>query len=179
MTKLEGKRTYTPGTLILYGRTGVCQVEGVSEKKLPGEKEPTLFYLLRPLYQSGTIWAPVEKVENGTIFSRPLMTRDQARTFIEALPSLPATPYHSQNINQLKDHYRQQLQSLTSQDMALLMRSIYAKRQEAESRRQKISAVDQRFMEEAEGLLYGELAAALGIGRDEVRDYISRTLCEL
>lgn len=168
------KRLYAAGTLILYGRTGVCRVEGVTERTLPGEKEPTLFYLLRPQYQNGTISAPVEKVEDGTIFSRALMSREQARAFIEALPTLPATPYYNQNLNQLRDHYRQQLQSLTALDLAQLIRSIYQKRQESKNR--KLSVVDQRFMDEAEGLLYGELAAALGISREEVCGYITKTL---
>ncbi len=176
MTMRKGKRSYADGTLILYGRTGVCRVEGVTEKTLPGEKEPVPFYLLRPLYQSGTILAPVEKVEDGTIFSRPIISREQARTFIESLPDLPAEPYHNQNLNQLRDYYRQQLQSLTTLDMARLIRSIYAKRQEEERRKRRLSVVDQRFMEEAETLLYGELAAALDISREEVCGYIGRTL---
>ena len=167
---------YEAGALILYGRTGVCRVEGVTEKTLPGEKAATPYYLMRPLYQSGTIGAPVDKMEDGTIFSRPIMDREQAQTFIEALPSVPAEPYHSQNLNQLKEHYRQQLQSFSSLDMARLLRSIYAKKREAEGRNRKLGAIDQRFMEETEGLLYGELAAALNIGRDEVRGYIADTL---
>jgi len=176
---MAGKeRLYAAGTLILYGRTGVCRVEGVTEKKLPGERQPVLFYLLRPLYQNGTIAVPVEKVEDGTIFTRTLMSREQARDFITALPALPAEPYHSENLNQLKDYYRRQMQCLTSIDLARLIRSIYRKRQEAESRKRKLSVVDQRVMDEAEALLYGELAAALDISREEVCHYISQTLAE-
>ncbi len=167
---------YPTGTLILYGRTGVCRVEGVIERTLPKEKEPILFYFLRPLYQNGTISAPVEKVEDGTIFSRALMNREQAREFIESLPALPAAPYHNQNLNQLRDHYRQQLQSLTALDLAQLIRSVYKKRQDAERKKRKLSVIDQRFMDEAEGLLYGELAAALEISREEVCGYIAKSL---
>ncbi len=167
---------YTAGTMILYGRTGVCRVEGVTERTLPGEKAAVPYYLMRPLYQSGTIGAPVEKVEDGTIFSRPLMDKSQAQAFIEALPTVPAEPYHNQNLNQLKDHYRQQLQSFSCLDMARLLRSIYAKKQEAEGQNRKLGSVDQRFLEETEALLYGELAVALEIGRDEVRSYIADTL---
>lgn len=167
---------YTAGTLILYGRTGVCRVESVTEKAVPGGTGSRAYYLLRPLYQNGTIAAPVEKLEDGTIFSRPLMSREQAQALIESLPTLPAEPYHNQNLNQLRDHYRQQLQSLAGPDLAQLVRSIYAKKQEAIVRNRKLSVVDQRFMDEAESLLYGELASALGIGRDEVQGYIARTL---
>jgi len=167
---------YAVGTLILYGRTGVCRVEDVADRVPPGERAARRYCLLRPLYQSGTIAAPVDKLEDGTIFSRPLMSEREARAFIASLPSLRAEPYHNQNLNQLKDHYRQQLQSLTCRDLALLIRSIYRKKQELETRGKKLSVVDQRFMEEAEALLFGELAAALGIDRDQVRGTIEELL---
>jgi len=176
MVQLAGKRMYAVGALILYGRTGVCCVEDIAERKLPGKPEPILYYVLRPLYQKGTIAAPVEKIEDGTIFSRTLMSKKQAQAFIEALPSLSAKPYHNSNLNELREHYRRQIQSLTSQDMARLIRSIYKKCQDIENKKRKLSMVDQRFMDEAEALLYGELAAALDIDRDEVKTYISRAL---
>lgn len=167
---------YASGTLILYGRTGVCRVEGVTEQRLPGEKRTAPYYLMRPLYQSGTIVAPVEKLEDGTLFSRPIMDKEQAQAFIRALPTVPAEPYHNNNLNQLREHYRRQLQSFSCLETARLLRSIYAKKREAESRKRKLGALDQRFMEEAEDILYGELAATLDIGRDEVRSYIAETL---
>ncbi len=167
---------YATGTLILYGRTGVCRVEGIAERALSGRKGTAPYYLMRPLYQDGTIGAPVEKMEDGTIFSRPIMNREQAQALIRALPSLSAEPYHNQNMNQLKEHYRQQLSSFSCRDMARLLSSIYAKKQEAEGRKRKLGAVDQRFMEETEALLYGELAAALEIDRAEVPSYIASTL---
>lgn len=167
---------YATGTLIFYGRTGVCRVERVTEQKLPGEKKPVPYYLMCPLYQKGTIGAPVEKVEDGTIFSRPIMDRDEARAFIQALPTVKAEPYHNQNLHQLRDHYRQQLQSFSCLDMARLLRSIYAKKRQAEDKNRRLGAVDQQFMEETEALLYGELAAALDIDRDQVRGYIDDAL---
>jgi len=85
-----GKDCTQPGRLILYGQASVCRVEGVVEWTLPGEKGPIPFCLLRPLYQNGTISAPVEKVEDRTIFSRALMNWKQAQELIEVLPALPA-----------------------------------------------------------------------------------------
>ena len=89
---------YANGALILYGRTGVCRVESVTERRLPGEKQTAPYYLMRPLYQSGTIVAPVEKVEDGTLFSRPIMDREQAQAFIQALPTVPVEPYYNSNL---------------------------------------------------------------------------------
>jgi len=91
MKKPEGKRLYPAETLILYGRTGVCRVEGVIERTLSGEKGPIPFYFLRPLYQSNTISAPVEKVEDGMIFSRALMDH-RRRSLLKHCPAGGAIP---------------------------------------------------------------------------------------
>jgi len=176
MSVPDVKRSYAAGALIVYGRTGVCRVEGVTERTPPGEKKPVSYYLLNPLYQNGTILAPVEKMEDGSILSRAVMSRDQARKWIEMLPDLPAAPYHNQNVTQLRDYYRRQMENAAAQDLARMIRSIYKKRREAENNKRKLSAVDQRFMDEAEDLLFGELAVALDISREEVGGYIAKTL---
>lgn len=169
---------YAAGTLILYGRTGVCRVEGTVSQTIPGEPTGQLYYVFCPLYQNGNIMAPVESVDSGRIFTRPIMGRDEAQALIENLPALKSEPYYNQNLNQLREHYLEQLGRLTGRDLALLLCSIYHKKQEAKAGKRKLGAVDQQFMDEAEGLLYGELAASLGIDRDQVKSYINKTLRE-
>jgi len=167
---------YQTGQFILYGKTGVCRVEGTVSQAIPREKAARLYYVLCPLYQKGSILAPVDRVDSGLIFTRPIMDRSAAQAFIEDLPALRSAPYYNQNVSQLREHYREQLGRLTGTDLALLICSIYSKKQEARAANKKLGAVDQQFMDEAEGLLYGELAAALGIDRDEVKSYINKTL---
>jgi len=167
---------YQAGQFILYGKTGVCRVEGTTSQPAPKEKATRLYYVLCPLYQSGSILALVENVDSGMIFTRPIMSRDEVQAFIEDLPALKSEPYYNQNLGQLREHYREQLGSLIGRDLALLIYSIYRKKQEAVTGKRKLGAVDQQFMDKAEGLLYGELAAALDIDRDTVKSYINRTL---
>lgn len=174
----RGRIMYQTGQLILYGKTGVCRVEGTTSKAVTRAQTARLYYVLHPLYQAGSILAPVDNVDSGKIFSRPIMGRDEAQTFIRDLPALKSEPYYNQNLSQLREHYREQLGSLTGRDLALLICSIYRKKQKTRSENKKLGAVDQQFMDEAEDLLYGELAASLGIARDEVKGYISRTLDE-
>ena len=149
---------------------------GTVSQPVRGEKTARLYYVLRPLYQSGSILAPVDNVDSGVIFTRPIMSREEAQAFIKELPDLKSEPYYNQNLSQLREHYREQLGSLAGQDLARLICSIYLKMQETKAEKRKLGAVDQQFMDEAENLLYGELAAALDIDRDQVKGYISKTL---
>ncbi len=158
---------YEVGELILYGRTGVCRVESIQ----PGAEDQE-YYTLQPLYQSCSITIPV----NSKVFSRPIISRAEAEELIRGMPEVEAEPYHNRNLNQLREHYRSCMDSHCCRDLIRMTKSIYLKRKEALAQKKKFGAVDERFMKEAEDLLFGEFAAALDIARDEVGPYIHRAL---
>ena len=59
-----------------------------------------------------------------------------------------------------------------------MMKAIYRKRRQAEAKNRRLGLVDERYMKQAERLLYGELATALEIPYDGVEDYIAARLEE-
>ena len=78
--------------------------------------------------------------------------------------------------SQVSEHYAAALRSHDCGELMDLTMSIYVKKQEALARHRKVSAVDQRYMKQGEELLFGELAAALEIPREEVPRYIEARL---
>ena len=132
-----------------------------------------MYYVLRPLYQNCNITTPVG---NTKVFSRPIISREEAERVIGVIPTVEPEVYHNRNLNQLREHYRSCMESFDCVDLVKLTMSLYRKKREAEDQKRKFGAVDERFMKEAEDLLFGELAAALEIPRDEVRGYIERAL---
>lgn len=164
---------YQAGELILYGRTGVCRVEEITTVKQRGVSEEQLYYVLKPLYQSCNITTPVGSTK---VFSRPIISREEAERVIGTIPTVKPVAYHNRNLNQLREHYRSCMETYDCVDLIKLTMSLYVKKREAEAQKRKFGAVDERFMKEAEDLLFGELAAALDIPREEVRGYIERTL---
>ena len=48
------------GEKIVYGSTGVCEVENIAPMDFAGKGEKELYYVLHPLYQDGVIYAPVQ-----------------------------------------------------------------------------------------------------------------------
>ncbi len=163
---------YQTGDLILYGRTGVCKVEDITSTKQRGGEEQR-YYVLKPLYQSCNITVPVDSTR---VFSRPIISKEEAQRVIAIIPSVKPEAYHNRNLNQLRDHYKACMETYDCVDLVKLTMSLYVKKQEAAAQKRKFGAVDERFMKEAEELLFGELAAALGIEKDEVRGYIAESL---
>lgn len=164
---------YQPGELILYGGTGVCRVSEIVAKKFSRTEPEKLYYVLTPLYQTGTITTPVE---NGKVYTRPVISRDEAMELIDQIPSIRAEAYHNQNLQQLENHYKTELESHDCLDLLRLTMSTYQKKKEREKAKLKFGAVDRRYMERAENLLFGELAVALDIDRENVPDFIENRL---
>ncbi|MBR4862430.1 MAG: hypothetical protein IKU09_09540 [Firmicutes bacterium] len=165
---------YQVGDWIFYGNTGACKVTDVSERKLPGMEKEMLYYTLQPLDDSCSISTPA----NGKIFTRPLITREEAEALIDAIPDIDAEAYHNPVLRQLSEHYEKSLNTHDCLSLIKMTMSIHAKKEAAVSQKKKLGAVDEKFMKRAEDLLFGELSVALGIRKAEVADYISRRLAE-
>lgn len=164
---------YNVGDLILYGRTGVCQVAEICDGSPDSAGNPQQYYTLQPLYQSCSIRIPVS---NGKVFSRPIISGAEAKKLIQEMPDIPAEPYYNRNLNQLREHYRTCMESYRCLDLIVMTKSLYMKKKQAEKERKKFGTVDERFMREAEDLLFGEFAAALQIDRETVENYIAKSL---
>ena len=158
---------YQVGELILYGSTGVCKVMDV--KKLEIEGEERRYYVLKPLYQECTISTPAE---NGKVFMRPVLTREEAEQLIDRIPSMRADAFETRVLRELVEHYEASLKTHDCADLVELTMSLYAKKQGMEQQKKKFGALDERFMKRAEDLLFGELSVSLGIPKEEVPRYI-------
>ncbi len=156
---------YQIGQYIVYGSTGVCRVEGLLEKPPLG-----LYYVLKPLYESGTIYTPAEHPK---VFMRPVISREDAEALIDQIPGIVAQPDRTKNLQELREHYRTATCSHNCADLIRLTMSIYAKKKEQEQMGRRFGQVDERFMKQAESILFGEFAVALGIPKEEVHNYIS------
>lgn len=159
---------YKVGDLIVYGSTGVCRVEDITEQNPSRIEQEQLFYVLTPLYQNCTIFTPI----NTKIFMRSIITKQEAEQLIDKIPTVHAEAYHNSAMSQLANHYKELLKTHDCSDLLELCMSIYAKKQVAEQQNRKFGAVDEKFMKLAEDLLYGELASALDIDKEQVTDYI-------
>ena len=161
---------YQTGELVAYGAEGVCRVAAVGPLEMQGAQKGTDYYTLTPLYGSGKIFIPVDA--NVTI--RPVMTRAEAEALIDRIPEIPGEVCENNNPRVLNEHYQTLMKSYDCEDLVRLIRAIYAKGQ----RGRRLGQVDERTFKKAEEMLHGELAVALGIPPDQVKDYISRRVEE-
>lgn len=166
---------YQIGALIVYGGEGVCRVESIGPLEMRGAQKGVDYYTLSPLYRDGKIFTPVDT----TVYTRPIMTREEADALIEQIPEIPAEVYENSNPRLLNEHYQMFLKSYDCVDLLRLLRAIYAKGCSVAEKGRKLGQVDERNRKRAEEMLHGELAAALNITPDEVENYIYQKVEEL
>lgn len=164
---------YQVGELIVYGTSGVCQVDAVGPQPArTGSQQP--YYTLHPLHGTETIYAPV----SSRVSMRPVLTRSEADALILQFPALSAAPISGSNTQLLSHSYQHAFQSNQCADLVRLLKAIHAKDDTARRQGRRPGRVEERYRKRAEELLYQELAIALGLPEEEVPQYIRRRLAE-
>lgn len=165
---------YSVGSLIVYGSTGVCRVDAVGPSPVGSSGDRT-YYTLTPLRGSGTIYVPVDT----GVFIRPILTRQEALALIDRIPQIRQAQLESRDYRALSQEYRTFLDSHRCEDLVQLIKAVYLKTHHTASAGKKPSKVDQDYQKRAETLLHDELAAALDIPFDQVKDFIAQRIRQL
>lgn len=105
------------GELIVYGGTGVCRVEAVETPQQRGPEAGRQYYLLKPLYQDGTIRIPVDS----KVFMRPAISRQEAEALIDAIPGMHAEACHERNFTQLAARFMKRAETLLYGELSVAL----------------------------------------------------------
>ncbi len=160
---------FQKGEYIIYGSTGVCQVEEIGMPEgFSGADPNRTYYTLRPVYDVGSIYIPVDT----TVYMRAVMTKEQADALVVKLPELAVDEFESRNMKMMSDHYLEAIQSHDCEQLLRLIKTVGVKVKEAAAKGKRPGQTDQRFMKRAEDLLYGEFAVSLNMPLAEVSGYI-------
>lgn len=161
---------FSKGEKVVYGQTGVCIVEDICEKELIRGKK-CRYYVLRPFYQGNSIiYAPTDSEK---IFIRSVITFEEAEELILKITEISES---AENFEDSKEEYHNYLSTHRCSDLVKLTSQIYRKKITAGENRKRLGFVDEKYMRLAENLFFGELACALNLEPDEVKQYIAQKL---
>lgn len=165
---------FEKGDYMVYGTTGVCQVEEVTEMKMKGASSAKLYYVLRPCFQKGnTIFTPID---NEKIVMRAVMSKDEAEALVAQIPEIEV--FQETDDKEREKQYKEAIKSGDSGEWIRIIKTCYLRSRKREAEGKRATTVDERYFRTAEDHLYAELSVALGIVREKVRDYITEKLAE-
>lgn len=160
------------GEYVVCGSKGVCVVENITKLDISGADREREYYILKPKYNSGsTVYLPVDSTRESM---RPVIKREEAEQLLRAIPELPVLTIGNEKF--VEQTYRECLKTGRCDEFVKLLKTIRLRKEKRLQAGRKVTAVDEKYFHIAEDGLYGELAVALGIGRDEVEAYIEREI---
>lgn len=155
---------------IFHGGSGVCIVEDICVPKharLTGSSKK--YYRLHPLYETNSIiYTPIDD-EKAIV--RRILSKKEAFELIQQIPTIQ--PLKIENDKQREESYRTAMRTNDCYEWIRVIKTIYLRNQARLGEGKKANQVDEKYIQNAENLLYGELAVPLGIPKEQVRDYIT------
>ena len=162
---------YSVGQYVVCGNKGVCTIEDITTLDISGVDKAKLYYILKPQYISAsTVYVPVENAAS----LREVLTREQAEQLVSEIPDISQLKIPNEKM--VEQEYRSCMRSNDSTEWIRVIKTIYVRRQKRLQAGRKETAVDGRYFKMAEDSLYGELAVALGVERNQVCAYITDKL---
>lgn len=165
-------KMFDVGDFIIYGTNGVCKVSSVG--KLSISNDDKLYYTLVPIYsKASTVYTPVD---NEKVVMRRLISKEEAKELVENINSVETIPVDDEK--KREECYKHALRTCECTEWVKLIRTSYLRIQDRRNNGKKVINSDEKYLKAAEDYLYGELAIALDMDKDKVRDYIVEKVTE-
>lgn len=165
---------YQVNDVVVYGKNGICKVTEIGTLSMSMVDRKKLYYTLRPIYQhEAVIYVPVD---NCKTVMRPVISKEDAERLIEEIPDLQVV--WITNEREREAQYRSMLQTCDCRELVKIIKTLYQRKKSRIQDGKKVTVVDERYFRIAEEQLYGELAYALDIDKNQVSTYITDSILQ-
>lgn len=166
---------YQVGEMIVYGLTGVCRVTEVGKVNIGGKVSEKEFYTLEPVFTKGSvIYTPVD---NEKVIIRPVLGKEEAKALIDDIPKIQAIWITDEK--QREQIYKDMVKKCDCREWIKVIKTLYLRKVARMEEGKKVTAVDEKYFRLSEEHLYAELSMALGVAREEMREYITERIKHL
>ena len=151
---------------VLYGSMGVCRIVDIRPQVF--NRKEILYYVLKPENdESSTFYCPVD---SDKVRLRKLLSREEVYDLIRVMPDTDTEWIEDDQARQEK--FLSILKNGSRRDLVRLIKTIYQHRNLRTLEGKKLHMADKKIMQDAESLLYGEIAHVLKIDREDVLAFI-------
>lgn len=154
--------------IVTYGINGVCKVAAIEEKNLMGTTKDYL--VLKPLNgDKSTFYVPVDN-ENLLSKMRKLLSEDEINQLIDSMPNEKVL--WIENERERKECYKKIIADGNHSELIRMIKAIHFEKKDRETKGKKLHISDERFLKEAEKILYDEFQYVLNLLEKDVLPYI-------
>ena len=163
---------YRVNDTVMHGMQGVFIIEEIADKEFNGTK--SLYYVLKNVEnERSTVFVPVNS-EAATDKMRRVLSTGEVYSLIKNMPNIDAD--WIENDRERRERFKQIIFKGNSTELVKLIKSLYERRRLQKEKGKRLNTTDERFMKDAEKVLYEEIAHVMDISTEEVLPFIKRQL---
>jgi CarD family transcriptional regulator len=154
--------------VVFYGAQGVCKIVGLDRQKVDGVDRE--YFVLKPKGDKvATFYVPTWN-EKALAKMRKVLTRQEVDALIDSMPD--KKPVWIAVENERKEAYKKILAGGDHTQIITMIQALYFHKKERETEGKRLHLSDERFLKEAEQLLYNEWQYVLNVDKAGLMDYI-------
>lgn len=159
---------YQVNDSIVYGTYGVCRITEITQRSFHGNK--TDYYVLKPLHDdNSTFFVPVNN-EALVKKMRRILSEDEIYHILRA--TAEADTGWVEDAGTRRELFQQTLSQGDRGKVLALVKALHLHQKELQKRGKHLHVADERFLRDAEKMLYDEFSLVLHIDRDQVLSFI-------
>lgn len=163
---------FKAGDYVIKPNTGICQIVEIVKMDLLGDGDEREYYQLLPVSDKRSVLYVTVDADRTRL--RAAMNKEEAMDFIRQIPQIKAAWVVNEKLRE--QTYKDAFRTNEADALVSIIKNMYLRREERLAAGKKITATDEKYFQQAENILYSELAVSLGIRSDEVQNFISDTL---
>lgn len=152
---------YHVGEYIVHPGQGVCKVDEIVT-------EPQQTYMLLPVGSRQPLRISFPVASESRL--RPVLSRDEAEALIGEYAQMDIDPHKERSIALEEEHFKKQIRNGSCRDSVRVVKTFRRRIAEVRSRNKKPPVVYERILKQASERSLSELAIALGITPEDVRE---------
>ncbi|MCI8361277.1 MAG: CarD family transcriptional regulator [Clostridiales bacterium] len=157
---------------ILYGLNGACKIIDITKREVGGCIAE--YYVLQPIFSNAsTIFVPISN-ENLTSRMRQVLSAEEIHELIQSMPREESVWIEDEG--RRREVYKEILSNGDRRELIRLIKALHLHQQDLQRIGRRLHMSDERFLKDAERLLYDEFALVLRIKPDQVLPFILKQI---
>ncbi len=159
------------GKLVMYGTSGVCKIEGTEKRCFDGKNENEYWKLIPIASENSVYYIPMETLSEKV---RALATKDEIEQFIIKMPDIH--PLEVSDVHRRREVFSGILKGGDYSELISLIKMLYAEQKQRAQSGKKLSMADEKFMRDAEKIMFQEFSVVLDLNIEQVKNHIAGIL---
>ena len=161
------------GDYVVKSTDGVCRVDDILHPNLEVANPNKLYYQLSPLDNNrSTLYVPTDKADIQGV--RAVLNKEEALAVINKIPDI--NEKWIENDRDREAEYKKIIRSYNSEALIGMIKNLYRKKAERLNAGKKNTSMEERFLNNAENLLYSEMSFVTGKDKDEMVSLIKSSI---